>query len=372
MIFNNCHVVVVCVCVCVCDVTWQKWTALHGFPQASSSGETAIRPRTLGTTACSEQVEGQSIESHTGLPAALETDDQQTQQTQQTHQTHQTQQTHQTHQTQQTHQTHQTHQTQQTQQTHQTHQTHQTQQTQQTQQTHQPLLPTVSQSFNVKGQQGGAAEPEPSGPVVRDRSGAVTIVVHAKPGAKHSDVTDVSSEAVGVSIAAPPTDGEANTELIRFLAQVLDLKKSRVSLDKVLIKIINAVYVNRMLYDRSIHVTSLGDSPCQPVTSAGGRGGPSNPSRCGRISTNRLTPDAEPITGGSAGGSGEAADEDDSSVGEEIRTSSLMCNVCVVVLSATSVNTAPSEKDLASGRCATVPEEPSATSCCSNAYEPKS
>uniref|UniRef100_A0A8D3B8L2 Uncharacterized protein n=1 Tax=Scophthalmus maximus TaxID=52904 RepID=A0A8D3B8L2_SCOMX len=84
----------------------------------------------------------------------------------------------------------------------------------------------------VKGQQGGAAEPEPSGPVVRDRSGAVTIVVHAKPGAKHSDVTDVSSEAVGVSIAAPPTDGEANTELIRFLAQVLDLKKSRVSLDK--------------------------------------------------------------------------------------------------------------------------------------------
>uniref|UniRef100_A0A8D3B8E0 Uncharacterized protein n=1 Tax=Scophthalmus maximus TaxID=52904 RepID=A0A8D3B8E0_SCOMX len=85
----------------------------------------------------------------------------------------------------------------------------------------------------VKGQQGGAAEPEPSGPVVRDRSGAVTIVVHAKPGAKHSDVTDVSSEAVGVSIAAPPTDGEANTELIRFLAQVLDLKKSRVSLDKV-------------------------------------------------------------------------------------------------------------------------------------------
>ncbi|XP_033935576.2 UPF0235 protein C15orf40 homolog, partial [Pseudochaenichthys georgianus] len=42
----------------------------------------------------------------------------------------------------------------------------------------------------------------------------------------------ISAEAVGVSIAAPPTDGEANTELIRYLAEVLDLKKSHISLDK--------------------------------------------------------------------------------------------------------------------------------------------
>lgn len=47
-------------------------------------------------------------------------------------------------------------------------------------------------------------------------------------------LTDVSTEAVGVSIAAPPTDGEANTELIRYLAEVLDLKKSQISLSKVL------------------------------------------------------------------------------------------------------------------------------------------
>uniref|UniRef100_A0A3P8X2R0 Zgc:193812 n=1 Tax=Cynoglossus semilaevis TaxID=244447 RepID=A0A3P8X2R0_CYNSE len=63
-------------------------------------------------------------------------------------------------------------------------------------------------------------------------SGSVSIVVRAKPGSKHSGITDVSTEAVGVSIAAPPTDGEANAELIRFLASVLDVKKSQVSLDK--------------------------------------------------------------------------------------------------------------------------------------------
>ncbi|XP_034541589.1 UPF0235 protein C15orf40 homolog [Notolabrus celidotus] len=69
-------------------------------------------------------------------------------------------------------------------------------------------------------------------PGISRQSGAVTITVHAKPGSKHSGITEVSAEAVGVSIAAPPTDGEANTELIRYLAEVLDLKKSHVSLDK--------------------------------------------------------------------------------------------------------------------------------------------
>uniref|UniRef100_A0A8C7ZI05 Zgc:193812 n=1 Tax=Oryzias sinensis TaxID=183150 RepID=A0A8C7ZI05_9TELE len=71
-----------------------------------------------------------------------------------------------------------------------------------------------------------------AGPVAADKSGAVTVSVHVKPGSKQSAITDVSAEAVGVSIGAPPTDGEANTELIRYLADVLDLKKSQISLSK--------------------------------------------------------------------------------------------------------------------------------------------
>ena len=34
-----------------------------------------------------------------------------------------------------------------------------------------------------------------------------------------------------MAVAAPPMDGEANTELIRFMAQVLGLRKSDVTLD---------------------------------------------------------------------------------------------------------------------------------------------
>uniref|UniRef100_A0A3P9KYM9 Zgc:193812 n=1 Tax=Oryzias latipes TaxID=8090 RepID=A0A3P9KYM9_ORYLA len=76
------------------------------------------------------------------------------------------------------------------------------------------------------------AQTRAAGPVAADKSGAVTVSVHVKPGSKQSAITDVSAEAVGVSIGAPPTDGEANTELIRYLADVLDLKKSQISLSK--------------------------------------------------------------------------------------------------------------------------------------------
>lgn len=71
-----------------------------------------------------------------------------------------------------------------------------------------------------------------SGPVTRNKSGDVTISVYAKPGSKQNAITEVSGESVGIMIAAPPTDREANAELIRYLSEVLDLKKSEVALDK--------------------------------------------------------------------------------------------------------------------------------------------
>ncbi|MBN3313374.1 CO040 protein, partial [Atractosteus spatula] len=76
-----------------------------------------------------------------------------------------------------------------------------------------------------------AAE-SPPGPVTRDKIGLISIAVHAKPGAKQNAITDVSTEAVGVAIAAPPSDGEANAELVRYLSKVLELKRSEVVLDR--------------------------------------------------------------------------------------------------------------------------------------------
>ncbi|XP_064013786.1 UPF0235 protein C15orf40 homolog [Pogoniulus pusillus] len=84
-----------------------------------------------------------------------------------------------------------------------------------------------------KGAGKGAAEPEvAAGPVVATGDGCVRVSVRAKPGSRCSAVTDVTTEAVGVAIAAPPSEGEANAELCRYLSKVLEVKKSEVILEK--------------------------------------------------------------------------------------------------------------------------------------------
>ncbi|KAK2085402.1 AP-1 complex subunit gamma-1 [Saguinus oedipus] len=72
----------------------------------------------------------------------------------------------------------------------------------------------------------------PLGPVGVDPKGCVTIAIHAKPGSKQNAVTDLTAEAINVAIAAPPSEGEANAELCRYLSKVLELRKSDVVLDK--------------------------------------------------------------------------------------------------------------------------------------------
>ncbi|XP_064932558.1 UPF0235 protein C15orf40 homolog isoform X1 [Columba livia] len=86
-----------------------------------------------------------------------------------------------------------------------------------------------------KGKGSGKEPAEPgaaAGPVVLAGDGCVRVAVRAKPGARCSAVTDVTAEAVGVAIAAPPSEGEANAELCRYLSKVLEVKKSEVTLDK--------------------------------------------------------------------------------------------------------------------------------------------
>ncbi|XP_052846907.1 UPF0235 protein C15orf40 homolog [Drosophila gunungcola] len=69
-------------------------------------------------------------------------------------------------------------------------------------------------------------------PISVDKSGNICIQILAKPGAKQNGITGIGMEGVGVQIAAPPSEGEANAELVKFLSKVLGLRKSDVSLDK--------------------------------------------------------------------------------------------------------------------------------------------
>jgi uncharacterized protein len=58
----------------------------------------------------------------------------------------------------------------------------------------------------------------------------VSFAVRVSPRASRSAVTGVHDGALKVSLAAPPVDGEANTELIALLAKQLGVPKRAVTI----------------------------------------------------------------------------------------------------------------------------------------------
>ena len=63
-----------------------------------------------------------------------------------------------------------------------------------------------------------------------EKDGAVRFEVHAKPRAKKSKIVGERGDAVEIALAAPPVDGAANEELVRFVAKVLDVPKRDIEL----------------------------------------------------------------------------------------------------------------------------------------------
>jgi uncharacterized protein (TIGR00251 family) len=54
------------------------------------------------------------------------------------------------------------------------------------------------------------------------------ITVKAHPRAKRSAVAGRSGEVWKIDVAAPPVDGKANEECVRFLAEIAGVARSRV------------------------------------------------------------------------------------------------------------------------------------------------
>ncbi|CAH0392254.1 unnamed protein product [Bemisia tabaci] len=80
-----------------------------------------------------------------------------------------------------------------------------------------------------------ASEPKESSTadaIAENKNGNIVLSIQAKPGAKQNNIVDISSEGIGVQINAPPVEGEANTELVKFLSKVLGIRKSDLNLDK--------------------------------------------------------------------------------------------------------------------------------------------
>lgn len=60
----------------------------------------------------------------------------------------------------------------------------------------------------------------------------VRIAVQGHPGAKRNEVVRFEEGLWHIKIAAPATEGKANKELIEFLSEILDISKSRITIDK--------------------------------------------------------------------------------------------------------------------------------------------
>jgi len=72
-----------------------------------------------------------------------------------------------------------------------------------------------------------------------------TVGIHVVPRAKFTEVAGMYGDVVRVRIAAPPVDGAANDELVRFLAKRLGVTR-------------RAVTIARGAASRSKHVTIEG------------------------------------------------------------------------------------------------------------------
>jgi hypothetical protein len=60
--------------------------------------------------------------------------------------------------------------------------------------------------------------------------GAITLTIHAQPGAKKTEVAGVHGAALKIRLAAPPVEGRANAELQRFLADAFGVPLRNVTL----------------------------------------------------------------------------------------------------------------------------------------------
>ncbi len=58
----------------------------------------------------------------------------------------------------------------------------------------------------------------------------VVLSLHIQPGARNTEVAGVHGDALKIRLAAPPVDGKANACLVEFLAERLEVAKSRVEL----------------------------------------------------------------------------------------------------------------------------------------------
>jgi uncharacterized protein (TIGR00251 family) len=64
---------------------------------------------------------------------------------------------------------------------------------------------------------------------LKPAAGGIAILVAASPRASRTEVAGVAAGRLRIRLAAPPVEGAANEELVRFLARALGVPRSAVA-----------------------------------------------------------------------------------------------------------------------------------------------
>ena len=65
---------------------------------------------------------------------------------------------------------------------------------------------------------------------IRESAGAVTFAVKVHPRAKKDAITGEVGDALKMALNAPPVDGKANAACVRFIAEILRVPRSSVTI----------------------------------------------------------------------------------------------------------------------------------------------
>lgn len=65
---------------------------------------------------------------------------------------------------------------------------------------------------------------------IKEKNNSVVLTVHVVPGTSRTEIVGPYGDALKIKLNAPPVDGKANEELIRFLSKKFKTPKSNIEI----------------------------------------------------------------------------------------------------------------------------------------------
>jgi uncharacterized protein (TIGR00251 family) len=65
---------------------------------------------------------------------------------------------------------------------------------------------------------------------IKDRSGNAELRIYCQPRASKTEIVGLHGDALKVRLAAPPVEGQANTELCKFLARYFGVVRQNIQI----------------------------------------------------------------------------------------------------------------------------------------------